>query len=222
MSIAAPPPAPPANRESDTIVLHGVSWELYEQLLHEINNHRLRHSYSDGILEIMVISYGHERPKSIITRLIETFTEELDIPLISAGNTTLKSQLKEKGLEPDECYYVAHAEQMVGRTELDIETDPPPDLSIEIDITRTVLNRLDIYAALGVPEIWRYHKGQLEVFVLDEEGYVSRQESRAFPFLPLDELSAFLETGQKLTDTERVKQFRRWVRERFTDRLPAE
>lgn len=92
---------------------------------------------------------------------------------------------------------------MVGRTELDIETNPPPDRSIEFDITPTVLNRLGIDVALGVPEIWRYHEGQPEVFVLEVEAYVSRKESRAFPFLPLEELSIFPDIGQSLTDTER-------------------
>lgn len=215
MSTAAPPLSPPAPRGSESVLLHGVSWELYERLLTEINNHRLRHSYSDGTLEIMVISYGHERPKVIITRFIETLTEELDIPLISAGSTTLKSQLKLKGVEPDECYYIAHAKQMAGRQELDLESDPPPDLSIEIDVTSTVLNRLDIYAALGVPEIWRLHKGQLEVYVLEEDRYTPRQKSSAFPCLPMDEIAAFLESDEKLTDTERVKRFRHWVRERL-------
>jgi Uma2 family endonuclease len=218
---AAPPQAPVARPPEETVVLRGVSWELYDRLMHEINNHRLRHTYSDGTLEIMVVSYGHERPKSVIRRLIEALTEELGIPLLSAGNTTLKSQLKDKGIEPDECYYVAHAEQMADRDDFDIESDPPPDLSIEIDITRTVLSRLDVYAALGIPELWRFHKGHMEVFVLEGDRYVRRSSSAAFPFLPIDEFFAFLQLDAKLTDTERVVRFREWVRERFADRLPA-
>jgi len=94
MSTAAPPLPPPPKPGSDSVLLHGVSWDLYERLLDEINNHRLRHSYSDGTLEMMVISFGHERPKSIIRRLVEALTEELRIPLVSAGSTTLKSQMK--------------------------------------------------------------------------------------------------------------------------------
>src|SRR5204863_3892315 len=59
-------------------------------------------------------------------------------------------------LEPDECYYVANEPLVRDKLHLDLAVDPPPDLAIEVEISRDSLNRHRIYAALGVPELWRY------------------------------------------------------------------
>ena len=53
------------------------------------------------------------------------------------------------------------AARMRARDEIDLTVDPAPDLVIEVDLTPFSLNKLLIFAALGVNEIWWYDGRQL-------------------------------------------------------------
>ena len=112
----------------------------------------------------------HERYNCLFRRMIETLTEELAIPIKGAGSTTFKREDLERGLEPDSCFYLANERRIRGKRELDLTIDPPPDLAIEIDITSSSLDRQGIYAALGVPEIWRFDGESLRVYQLQPDG----------------------------------------------------
>ena len=141
----------------------------------------------------MSSSEEHERTKKLLGRMVEVMTEELDIPIRSSGSTTLKSQLRQRGLEPDECYYVANERAVRGRKRIDLDIDPSPDLAIEVDISSSSLDQLRIYASLGVPEVWLYDGASLRVHQLQPEGTYARQtRSPSFPFLPLEEAEGFL------------------------------
>src|SRR5262245_38805161 len=118
-------------------LLSGVSWDRYEELLREYEGRHIRLTYSGGDLEIMTVSSGHECSKTLIARLLEALTEELDIPIMGVGNTTFRRKDLARGLEPDECWYIEHEEQMRGKAEIDLTIDPPPDLVIEVEVTRS-------------------------------------------------------------------------------------
>ena len=200
-----------ASRDAGRILLHNIAWETYEAILADMEDRAIRLTYDQGDLEIMSPSDEHERIKSLVGRMIEAMTEELDIPIRSAGSTTLRRQLKRRGLEPDECYYVAHEPQMRGRDDIDLNVDPPPDLAIEVDISHSSLDRFGIYAAIGVPEIWRLEEGQVRVYLLQGEQYVPQSPSPAFPFLPLAEVSRILGQRNETDETTWIRSFRRWV-----------
>src|SRR5882724_11813445 len=123
----------PAN---STLLLHKVSWAEYEDLLALLpDNPRYRLSYNQGTLEIMTLSPRHERLKSLFTPLLTVLTEELNLNLVGWGSTTFKMADAAKGLEPDDCYYIYQAGNMAGRHTLDLATDPPPELVVEVDIS---------------------------------------------------------------------------------------
>ena len=143
--------AEPAASTSSPIVLHDVSWELYESLLREIGDQHVLVTYDNGSMEIMSPLPEHEIWKGIIGRMIEALTEELNIPIASLGSTTFRRRDLAKGLEPDECYYIQHEAQVRNKKRLNLRSDPPPDLVIEIDISHRDLDRESIYAAMGVP-----------------------------------------------------------------------
>ena len=129
--------APPEQR----VILENVSWETYERLLAEsIDSVGTRFTYDEGALEIMVGSIAHENPNRTLAQLVEIVAEETDRDLHRAGSTTFKRKDLAKGFEPDSCFYIGHAQEARGREELDLVTDPPPDLVIEVDITRSSLN----------------------------------------------------------------------------------
>jgi Uma2 family endonuclease len=165
------------------------------------------------VLEIMSPSREHERCKTYLGRMIESMTEEWAIPISSGGSTTLKSQMLAKGVEPDECYYIANEPRVRGRDELDLGVDPPPDLAIEVDLTSSSLDQLAIYASVGVPEVWLYDGARLRVYQLQATGqYAQPARSPAFPFLPLEQVEHFLSQRDAADETSWARSFRSWVR----------
>jgi Uma2 family endonuclease len=207
MSVVAP-------HAESRVVLRNISWETFEALLAETDRRGTRFTYDRGMLEIMSPSREHEWIKRLIGRMIETMTLELNIPISSGGSTTLKMQLKERGLEPDECYYVAHEEQVRGRDEVDLAIDPPPDLAIEVDITASSLDQLSIYASLGVPEVWLCDGVKIRVYEFQAGGaYVQRERSPSFPFLCLEQIEQFLGQRGAMDETTLIRRFREAVRQ---------
>ena len=196
------------------VLLHGISWQTYETLLREIGEQHIFLTYDRGDLEIIAPSNFHERYKKIVARLIEILTLELNIPIVSGGNTTFRREDLEKGLEPDECYYVQHEPQMRDKWEVDLLQDPPPDLVLEMDYTHHALDRESIYAALGVPELWRCKGNRLEVLLLGTNGaYQLSTKSRAFPFLPMDQIERFMLLSTSTPETRLMRSFRDWVKQ---------
>ncbi len=198
----------------ERLLLQDIGWERYEELLEELSEHRWRIAYDEGKLEIMSPSNQHEYLKKLIGRFIEALTEELDIDLKSAGSTTYKWKLKRKGIEPDECYYVLKEAAVRAKDDLKFPKDPPPDLSIEVDIHSSSLNKFNIYSALGIQELWCHRKGAIEVYALQKDGrYLRRAKSSIFPFLPMEEIERFLKLRGSMSETRLLKSFRAWVRE---------
>jgi Uma2 family endonuclease len=194
-------------------LLHGVRWSTYVALLEDMDNRHIRLTYDDGRLEIMTVSPRHEWSKKLIGRMIEAMTEVLNIPIRSGGQTTFKKELQKKGLEPDECYWVANEPAVRGRADLDVEMDPPPDIAVEVEISTSVLDRLGIYAALRVSEVWRSDGQQVLVEHLQDDGtYALVSHSPSFPWLPLAELGRFLEASRTMDETSWIRSFRAWVR----------
>ena len=120
----------------------------------------------------------------------------------------------ERGIEPDECFYIENEPVVRGRDDLDFSVDPPPDLAIEIDISRDSRRRLSIYAALGVPEVWRFDGDSLTVYVRQASGeYEAVPVSPHFPAVPPAEIEALLKRRQEMDHNALMRLFRSRVRE---------
>ena len=208
-----------ARRQSDSplddiqhIVLEDATWELYDQLLREIGDRPIRINYDQGRLEMMSPLPEHEEVKKTIGRLIETLSYDMAIEVKSLGSTTFRRADKAKGLEPDECYYFKSEKKMRGRKRLNLKKDPPPELVVEIDITHRSVDREPIYAALGVPEIWRWDGTKLECLELASNVYRLRTKSLAFPFLAPADLTRFIRMRSRTGENAIIRKFRDWVR----------
>jgi Uma2 family endonuclease len=196
------------------LILYGVPWSAYERLLRIFDETHVRLTYDRGTLEIMTLTFGHERYAYLLGRLIDALTEELGLPIAGGGSTTFKRRRRKRGLEPDQCYWIASEALVRGKTTIDLRTDPPPDLAVEVDVTRSSLNRMSIYARLGMPELWRYDGGQLTCYVLGSDGrYQEQTHSRAFPQLAPADLLPFLSLASTVDANAAVRQFRQWVRQ---------
>lgn len=194
------------------VVLSDVSWGTFVALSKEASGGRL--AYDRGQLEIMSPSFEHESVKGLIGRLFEIFCLELDVDVASAGSTTLKRADLARGIESDECYYVSEAARVRGKDEIDLPFDPPPDLAIEVDISRSSVNKLAICAAIGIREVWRYDGHVVEIHVLqNDSSYVAAPASVVLPQFPISELNRVLQHHGEQSETRITRDFQRWIRE---------
>lgn len=197
-------------------VLHNISWETFETLLAETGEDRgSRFAYEDGSLEIMTPLFEHENPKIQFDRFILILAQELEIEIRSAGSTTLKRRIAKRGIEPDNCYYIQNELAIRGKETLNLETDPAPDLAIEIDITSSSVNKLGIYSALGIAELWRYNGRNLKFYQLREEQYIECEFSIAFPIISVSDISRFIQQSKTMGEIALLKSFRACVREKL-------
>lgn len=195
-------------------VLEDVDWQLYDLLLEQIGDRHIFVTFDDGRLELMSPSFRHEMRGTLLSLIVDLVAEELDIPIIGGGSTTFRRKDLKKGLEPDKCFYVQHVSAVIDKEELDLASDPPPDLVIEVEVSRRAVPRMPIYAALGVPEIWRVDGHGVRVFTLAKDRTChEREHSLSFPMLPIDALAQLLAEARGLDQTAWMKLVRRWARE---------
>jgi Uma2 family endonuclease len=202
----------PQEQAVQQLILHGVSWETYKRLLADFaESHEAHFAYNRGVLEIRVPSAKHEEANRTMALLIEMLAVELDMSVRILGSTTFKREDLARGFEPDTCFYIQNAQRIHGKDETDLVVDPPPDLVIEIDITPPSLDKLPIYAAIGVPEIWRYDGHAVMLVIFQEGAYVERGESVAFPRLTRQVLSRFMEESKQQERTAWLRSVRAWA-----------
>jgi len=198
--------------------LHGVSYDFYEQVRKAPANRLLRMTYHDGTLEIMSPQYRHEKPSRRIGLIVLAVTSVLGIACQGAGSTTFgrrgRGRLKGWGKEADQSFYLAHEPQIRDKDEIDLEVDPPPDLWIEVDHRGSSRGRLPLYAALLVPEVWRYQvkKGRLWFGRLEGDTYVTIERSLVLPRLTPALVLEGLSLGENLSESEWDIILRDWVR----------
>jgi Uma2 family endonuclease len=204
---------PPEQR----FILDGVGWRSYSRLLRAFADRPgVRLTYDRGALEIMTLSHEHENQGHLLGRLVIALTEELALPLKGGGSTTFRRRRRQRGLEPDECYWILNEPLVRGKDVIDLRRDPPPELALEIHVTHDSLDRLAIYVSLGIREVWRLEGQELMFHVLEAKGcYQVQTHSMAFPQLISADLVNFLAQRGKMHENVLVRQFRTWIRQRF-------
>lgn len=198
--------------EEQSFMFDGVSWEFYELLLREVGDRHIFVTYDQGRLEIMSPSFRHERYAELLGALVRILATELNVPIIGGGSTTFRRRKSEAGLEPDRCFYIQHATAIRGKTELDLAVDPPPDLAIEVEISRRLANRIEVYRRLRMSEIWCDDGTRLQILCLAENGYEPTDRSRAFPQFSAPQLHGLVMLGADIDETEWALKVRDWLR----------
>lgn len=199
---------PPASE----VTFHDVSWEEYEQLIEELGEARGRRvSYNEGTLQIMTVSSEHESYATFINRLISHLSFRLRINIRFFGSATMRKKTKAKANEPDACFYIQSAPAIGNRIQIDFAVDPPPDVVVEVDIHHDSRDKFSIYAALGVPEIWRYDGQELTIHSLQEDQYIKVERSLALPMLSGGALTDFLALLPKDGESQTLVAFDEWL-----------
>lgn len=197
----------------DSVVLHGVSWKLYRKLRKMPESYNIRMTYDHGELEIMSPSRAHEVIARLLEALIDVWALEFDVEIVPCGTMTIRRADLKRGFEPDNCYYVQHEREMRDKDKINFKVDPPPDLAIEVEVSRKLLKKTEIHAAFGIPELWRWSGNALQVFELSQGGeYVPRETSICFPKLPIARIEDLVRRLGTAGRTSLVRSFRDWVR----------
>lgn len=194
-------PAPLVARAPDEqrMLLHNVGWKDYVILRDVLDGPAIRMTYLGGALELMSPSPEHELWKTNIARLVELYAHIRRIDLRGYGSTTFKSEAAQRGAEPDECY-------LIGRKLADV-----PDIVVEVIRTAPLLDKLAIYAALGVPEVWTFRDGAFSIRSLDRptSAYAEVPSSVLMPeldFTLIARLAIREDTAQALRELESILQ----------------
>jgi len=196
--------------------LFHIDWDEYEHLLTQMESFHPGHRLSYDRGRLIVVSPKREREffKAFVSREAHVLAEELSLDIEATGATTMRRKHLMKGVEADESFYVQNAVRIIGHLELDLDVDPPPDVAVEIDMSNDSLDKFPIYAALGVPEIWRYDGHTTHFYKLAGENYEVVQNSLAFPLLAADDLAQYLELSKVKGQSVALKAFRQMLRSR--------
>jgi Uma2 family endonuclease len=187
------------------VTLDGLTWDQYVAISDALPDHAgVRMTYLEGTLEIMTTGARHEVLKKTLARLIEAHADEMRVDLTGYGNATFRKQAEERGLEPDECY---------SRHRL-AEGDMP-ELAIEVVVSHGDIDKLAVYAGLGVGEVWFWEAGVISVFCLGPDGYRPSTRSRLLPDLDVAELASFVSSENQ---PQAVRAYRALQRERALSR----
>ncbi|MCX7421804.1 MAG: Uma2 family endonuclease [Planctomycetia bacterium] len=216
-------PSPPERRtriepigSEQRLALRAIDWATYQTISKALTGQHVRLTYDCGRLEFLTISSKHGILSRFFSRLIAILTEELNLPILSCGDMTCDNEAAMCGIEPDECFYLENEPRVRGQDEIDLTVDPPPDLAVEIEISPAPRNRMGIYTALQIREVWRLDGVRLSVHQLTDSGeYTESTQSRYFRKIEVAGLLEFIERRTQTDENSLRKSFREWVRQQL-------
>jgi Uma2 family endonuclease len=192
-----------------------VSWETYERLLTDDEERRVpRMTYDQGVLELVTPSTPHEEDALVFAHLVFIVAANLSIPIRSVGSTTFRRKDLERGFEPDASFYVQNEEQIRGKRQIDLTVDPPPDIILEMEMSRSALDKLPLIASMGIPEVWRCDGQRVTILILEQNRYRESSNSLALPALTSEVLTRFLAESRTMLSPDWFEAVSEWARER--------
>jgi Uma2 family endonuclease len=207
--------SPPRFVADERVVLPCVSWETYERLLTDDEERRVpRMTYDQGVLELVTPSTPHEEDALVFAHLIFIVAANLSIPIRSVGSTTFRRKDLERGFEPDASFYVQNEERIRGKRQIDLTADPPPDIILEMEMSRSALDKLPLFASMGIPEVWRCDGQRVTILILEQNRYRESSNSLALPALTSEVLTRFLAESRTMLSPDWFEAVSEWARER--------
>lgn len=207
--------SPPGITADDCVVLRQVSWDTYERLLADDEERRVpRMTYDQGLLELVKPTMGHEVDAGAIALLVAIVTATLGIPIRNVGSTTFRREDLQRGFEADTSFYIQSEERIRGQREADLAVDPPPDLVLEMEMCRSEIDKLELFASMGVQEVWRCDGRRVTIFDLDRDHDRESSTSLAIPALTSDVLTRFLLESRSMLSPDWFQAVGDWARER--------
>jgi Uma2 family endonuclease len=195
------------------VLLENISWQTFKTMLVEMGSERAnRISYHQGNIEIMTPQKPHENANRLIEVFVGVLCEELGLEVDRVGSLTLTRDDLEYGAEPDSGYYIQNELLVRGKENIDLAFDPPPDLVLEVEYSRPKIDKLKLYAAMGIPEFWRYNGTKLRIYILTNGQYSETQISPTFAPIQITEVPRFIQESKKIGQMAATRAFRNWVK----------
>lgn len=190
------------------MVLENVSWETFVALADEREGSVPRMTYNEGVLEMMNPKRKHENLGCLIGRMIEAYSEIKGIEILSVASVTVKRSDLRKAYEADESYYVTNIDQVLAKEELDFEVDPAPDLVVEVALTSSAIDKMELFAAMQVREVWRHDGAAVQFYRLLNGRYELIPISCELPGLDASLINRFLDQRLQAGETTFIRAFR--------------
>ncbi|KKI98958.1 Uma2 family endonuclease [Prochlorothrix hollandica] len=146
-----------------------------------------RLKYKSGEILLMSPLPRHGREAHLLARIVELLLESQNRNYEGFTPITMRDP-QVGGIEPDYCFYIDNWQAAAGKDRIDWQTEPPPDLVIEIDVS-SYTDVVD-YAPYGVPEVWIFRRSGLAIYQLQGSGYEPAIASRFFPDVKLGAIVA--------------------------------
>lgn len=198
------------------VILQNISWQTFKTMLAEMGNNRnSRLAYDNGIVEIMTPLMPHENSNRLIEVFVGALCEELGLEIKRAGSLTMTRDDLERGAEPDSSYYIQNESLVRDKEHIDLTTDPPPDLVLEVEYSRSKIDKFRLYASIGVPEFWRDNGTVLRVYRLENGEYKECSTSPTFTPVSVAEIPRFIQESRKVGEIACTRAFRAWVRQQL-------
>lgn len=191
--------------------LENITWQTFKAMLADMGSSRnTRLAYENGVLEIMAPDMPHENSNRVIEGFIGVLCEELQLEIKRSGSLTLTRDDLQRGGEPDSSYYIQNESQVRNKEKIDLNIDPPPsgfavahggnpqdgavspDLVLEVEYSKPKVDKFKIYAAIGVPEFWRFNGSVLRIYVLNDGQYIEVEQSPTFAQVSVKEIPRFM------------------------------
>ena len=189
-------------------VLDNIRWETFVDLSEQRRGSVPRMTFDEGVLELMSPGRLHENIGRLLGRLVETYTEVHNIEIVSVASTTYKRKDLQRAFEPDESYYIEHADQIRHKADVDLLIDPPPDLVIEVEITSSAIAKMKLFASMDIPEVWRHDGDRLAMYRLVNGVYQQQESSSGIPGLSTAMITAVLNQRFEVGETALIRTFR--------------
>ncbi|NEQ24371.1 MAG: Uma2 family endonuclease [Microcoleus sp. SIO2G3] len=197
-------------------LLANISWQTFKTMLAEMGSERVtRLAYDQGFVEVMTPLMPHENSNRLIEVFVGVLCEELGLEIKRTGSLTLTRDDLECGAEPDSSYYIQNEPLVRDKEKIDLESDPPPDLVLEVEYSRSKIDKLSLYAAIGIPEFWRYNGNVLRIYKLEAGQYTECGSSPTFAPVPVKEIPKFIKESRKVGELTSTRNFRNWVRQQL-------
>ncbi len=197
------------------VLLHNISWQTFKTMLAEMGSDRnSRLAYDNGTVEIIIPLMPHENSNRVIEGFVGVLCEELGWEIRRAGSLTLTRDDLQRGAEPDSSYYIQNEALVRDKENIDLATDPPPDLVLEVEYSRSAIDKLRLYAAMGVPEFWRYNGSVLRVYTLASGQYSEVETSLTFAPVSVKDIPQFIQEARKNGEIATTRAFRAWVQQK--------
>lgn len=203
---------PPQVGGDEQVTLRRVSWETYERLLADDAERRVpRLTFDHGVLELVTPSMPHDEDTRTISLFIEIVTAVLGIPIRGTGSTTFRRRDLERGFEPDASFHIQHEPQIRGQREVDLLVDPPPDLVLEMEYSRSAIDKLELFASMGVPEVWRCDGEDVTIHLLAGGRYHESSNSACLPIVTSEAVSRLLAVSRTMLSPAWFRAVSEWA-----------